>query len=417
MSFLGDLFGGGSSNTPSSQTVTTSNIAPWAQQGVQQLINSGMANVYPQYSQELDAYNKQMQDYQANGSVGPAPTAPTALGNQAGYTPFNAGATDPMTQQALQAAQNSTAGFTPLQQQSFNTAQNMQMPRQYNAATGITNQAAQGALGTTGTAGLYGGLGAGAGFSYGMNATDPNAVANYMNPYVKNALQPGLDLLSQQYGMQKNNNATAATQAGAFGGSRFGIQNALTDQGQNLAAQQMIGTGYQNAYNTAQQNMQAAANLGMQGANLGLQGVGAQQAGYNAAGSQGQNLSNIGTAQLGAQQSIAGLQNAYGAQQQQQNQNVLNQGMANYSTMQQYPMQQLAQLESLYTGAPQNVTTQNYTAAPSMVSQVAGLGTAAAGAAGLYKTASGKKTGGRIKAPDNRKQNAGLAGLAMAKLA
>jgi len=98
---------------------------------------------------------------------------------------------------------------------------------------------------------------------------------------------------------------------------------------------------------------------------------------------------------------------------------MLNQGMANYATMQQYPMQQLAQLESLYAGAPQNVTTQNYTAAPSMISQAAGLATAGAGAAGVYNTITGKKNaaGGRIKAPDNRKKSgAGLGDLALAKL-
>jgi hypothetical protein len=104
--------------------------------------------------------------------------------------------------------------------------------------------------------------------------------------------------------------------------------------------------------------------------------------------------------------------------QQQQNQNMLNQGMANYATMQQYPMQQLGQLESLYTGAPQNITTQNYTAAPSMISQAAGLGVAGAGAAGVYKNLTGKAMGGRIKAPDNRKKSgAGLGDLALAKLA
>ena len=63
---LGSKSGGGGSNsaaTPSSQSVTTSNIAPWAQQGVQSLIQSGMANAYPQYSQALDAYNQQMAQY------------------------------------------------------------------------------------------------------------------------------------------------------------------------------------------------------------------------------------------------------------------------------------------------------------------------------------------------------------------
>ena len=374
--------GGGSGGSPSSTSVTTSNIAPWAQPGVQSLIQSGLYNVYPNYD----------------------PTT-GSLGNQSGYTPFNANATDPMTQQALNAAQSTTAGFTPLQQQSYNTAANMQMPGQYDSATGLNNQAGYGALGTTGQANMYGQMGAMAGNSYGMNAQNPNAVANYMNPYLQNTLAPSLQILNQQYGMQNVANNAQATQAGAFGGSRMGVQNALTNQAQNLATNQLVGNAYNQAYNTANTNMQNAANLGIQGAQAGLAGVNAQQAGYNAAGNAGNNLANIGTQQLNAQQGIAGLQNAYGSQQQQQQQNILNQGMANYSTMQQYPMQQLAQLESLYTGAPQNVTTQNYTAAPSMISQVAGLGLAGYGLNNALKssgTPATKKEGGRIKAPDNR---------------
>ena len=311
--------------------------------------------------------------------------------------------------QAYSAGQNTTAGFSPLQQQSFNTAANMQVPGQYNAATGLNQAAGMGNLGTTEGAGLYGQMGAQAGASYGQNATNPNAVASYMNPYLQNTLQPSLQLLNQQYGMQNTANNAQATQAGAFGGSRMGVQNALTNQAQNLATNQLVGNAYNQAYNTANTNMQTAANLGIQGAQAGLAGIGAQQAGYNSAGAAGSNLSNIGTAQLGAQQSVAGLQNAYGAQQQQQQQNVLNAGAQNYSTMQAYPMQQLQQLEGLYTGAPTNTTTQNYQAAPSTVSQVAGLGMAGYGLSQLGSgsnpqsaTPATKAKGGRIKAPDNR---------------
>lgn len=424
---LGSSSGGGnSSSSPSSESITTSNIAPWAQPGVQSLIQSGLANVYPAY----------------NPTTG-------YLGNQSGYTPFNANQAqtsltnnptasspyvmgsdgqpqkdangnyvqnpnyNPMAQ-ALQSAQSTTAGFTPLQQQSFNAAQNMQMPGQYGQATDLATQAGQGNLGTTQGAGLYGQAGYNAGMSYGQNAQNVNGmpsstVQNYMNPYLQATLAPSMQLLNQQYGMQQAQNQGAQTQAGAFGGSRGMLQNQLNQQNQLLATNQLVGGAYNQAYNTANQNMQNAATLGMQGAQAGLSGIGAQQAGYNAAGNAGTNLANIGTQQLGAQQGIAGLQNAYGAQQQQQAQNTLNQGMANYSTMQQYPMQQLAQLESLYSGAPQNVTTQNYTAAPSMISQVAGLGLAGYGLnkSGILGNSSqssvpGGKQGGRVKGPDNR---------------
>lgn len=85
-------------------------------------------------------------------------------------------------------------------------------------------------------------------------------------------------------------------------------------------------------------------------------------------------------------------------------------------------MQQLSQLESLYTGAPTSTTTQNFQAPPNMLSQVAGLGMAGYGLSqlgtGSTTTQPTKRTGGRIKAPDNRmkKQGAGLGDLALSKL-
>jgi hypothetical protein len=86
---------------------------------------------------------------------------------------------------------------------------------------------------------------------------------------------------------------------------------------------------------------------------------------------------------------------------------VLNQAQQNYNTMQTAPMQQLAQVESLYTGAPQNVSQLNYTAAPSTVSQVAGLG-----AAGLAAAKLAAKKGGVVR---NNKRRAGIDTLAVRK--
>jgi hypothetical protein len=127
-----------------------------------------------------------------------------------------------------------------------------------------------------------------------------------------------------------------------------------------------------------------AGSQAMQGAGLGLQGVGAQQAGYGQAGQAGATLAGIGGQQLAAQQGVIGTQNQLGGQQQQQNQNILNQAMTNFNTAQTMPMTQLGQLESLYTGAPQNITQTGYTAAPPVAQQAAGLGLAALGASKAF---------------------------------
>ena len=96
-------------------------------------------------------------------------------------------------------------------------------------------------------------------------------------------------------------------------------------------------------------------------------------------------MGQLGTQQLGAQQGILGLQNQFGAQQQQQQQNIINQAIQDYATAQQFPMQQLASMMALIRGTPiQTTSTQSYQAAPSPISQLSGLGTAGIAGLGLY---------------------------------
>jgi len=93
---------------------------------------------------------------------------------------------------------------------------------------------------------------------------------------------------------------------------------------------------------------------------------------------------------LQAEQGIYGLQSQYGAQQQGQQQNIINQAIQNYATAQQYPQQQLAFMNAQIRGLPlQTMTTQGYQAAPSSVSQIAGLGTTGIAGLGLYNAMSG----------------------------
>jgi len=134
------------------------------------------------------------------------------------------------------------------------------------------------------------------------------------------------------------------------------------------------------------------------GANLGMQGIGAAQQGYGMAGQAGAGLASIGNQQLAAQQGILGLQQQVGSQQQAQEQQIMNQAIQNYANQQQAPMQAYNQYNALLRGyAIPGMTTTQYQAAPSMTSQIAGLGTAAAGAYGLMK-----KKGGAIKEKSGR---------------
>jgi hypothetical protein len=162
-------------------------------------------------------------------------------------------------------------------------------------------------------------------------------------------------------------------------GQQAGMQGLTT-------ANQLYGTGIQGAQAGLQgvDRQLAGTGQGMQGAQVGLQGVTGAQAGYGLANQAAANLSNIGTAQLGAQTGILGLQNQIGGQQQGQQQQYINQAIQNYAQAQEAPMQSLNQFNALLRGyALPGTTSTQYQAAPPLVNQVAGLGTAGIGALAL----------------------------------
>jgi hypothetical protein len=135
----------------------------------------------------------------------------------------------------------------------------------------------------------------------------------------------------------------------------------------------------------------------MQGAQTGLQGVAGAQAGYGL-GIQGANTLNaLANTQYNQQMGIAQAQMGAGAQQQGQQQNIINQAVQNYATEQQYPYMQLGQLNAMLRGLPmQQSSTQMYQAPPSTISQLGGAGIAGLGATAMYNAAT-KAEGGVIK--------------------
>jgi hypothetical protein len=132
------------------------------------------------------------------------------------------------------------------------------------------------------------------------------------------------------------------------------------------------------------------AQAGIQGAQAGLQGVGAAQAGYGMAGQMGQGLTGLGQARQGADLTRLGFQQEIGGIPQAQRQAVIDQAVRNYALQQEAPFQRLAQYSGLVRGyATPTTTVEQYAPAPSPISQLAGLGTAAYGLS--------KKRGGKIE--------------------
>jgi hypothetical protein len=411
------MSGGGGSSAPTQQNITTTNI--------------------PEYAR---------------------PYVEKSLGQAAALTDINNNPYQPYQGQRI-------AEFSPLQSQAFTSLGDMQIAPQLAQATGYANQATQGGLasapiaygygaqgsragqtgqeiGTTGGMGIgsqatglagravdTGAAGMAAGMGYGQQAQNPYAVQGYMNPYLQAALQPQLQEMQRQYGISGAQGQSNATKAGAFGGSREALIFAENQRNKNLAMNQAIGQGYNTAYDVANRNMQAASQLGMQGAGvglaglsganqlygtglqgvntalagtaqgmqgagMGLQGVQGAQNAYNL-GLQGANtLTNIGNAQFAQQMSIADAQMRAGAAQQAQAQRGLDIPYQEYQEQLNYPYKQLAFQSDMFRGLPlsQSATTM-YQNTGAMMPQILGAGIAAYGAT----AGRGAKEGGMVK--------------------
>ena len=304
------------------------------------------------------------------------------------------------------AAEASVAGPTGLQQRAYETAYNMQTPGQYGQATDIARTAGLGLLNTAGQAQGLQNLGLGAleqGRQYARDITDPFRTQQFMSPYMQNVVNAQQRDAKRQSDIMALSQRAQAAKSGAFGGSGRAIMEA--ERRRNLATQlgDIQAQGLQSAYQNAQQQQLLAQQQAMQGYTTGIQGYGqgitGQTGAFGQATGAGGTLGNLGGQQLGSQQSIANLQNLYGQQLQQNRQNVLNQAMQNYNMQRMYPQQQLQYLSGLLSGLPVSSTGQVANIpGPNMLSQLAGLGTTAVGAYGLYnKMFPGGKKGGNVR--------------------
>jgi len=341
------------------------------------------------------------------------------------------------------------------------------------AISGLTGQGLgiQGGMAYGAQGAGYGNTAAGVGTDYAKQITDSSTVNQYMNPYLEQSLQPQLDLMAQQNDIANQKANSQAAQQGAYGGSRQAVVNNLNNQSNTLAQANLIGQGYNTAFNNAQANIGKASDLslqglqtGIQGANTGLQGVNAQlagtaqgmegakaglagvgaataagqyglegartglagqaqaiqgaqtglqgvqgaQAGYGLAGNAGQQMANLGNQELAQRQSIAAMQNAYGAQQQALGQQAINNAISYNDYQQNYPWERLGGLANALNGV-QTGNVSTFAPAPSVLSQYGGL---AATGLGVYGASGGfKKKGGIIKKP--KAQGSGIGDLAV----
>ena len=185
----------------------------------------------------------------------------------------------------------------------------------------------------------------------------------YLNPYQSGVVNATLGQLAQLNANQLLNTNQGATASGAFGGSRSGVADALTNQYDMQAAAPVIAglnaQGFNTALNAAGQDAATLNNVAMfnSGQNvtaqqgsianaLAAQGMGLNAAnvlaslanqGYGLAAAQGGLLGSVGQQQQVQDQSV--LTNAYNAWLAQQGQNAQAQNLLN-SSLGLIPLQQ-----------------------------------------------------------------------------
>jgi hypothetical protein len=282
-----------------------------------------------------------------------------ASGNITGYQPYKPYSTN---------AQDYVAPFSSMQQQAQTSAAGLQTPGQFAPASQMA--------GISGLGSMM------AGQNYQNQATNPNSISAYMSPYMQNVVQQQQREANRTYDISAAKQQGAATQAGAFGGSREALMAAENERNRNMELANIQATGTQNAFQNAQQAQQFGATTGLAGYGQGIQGA--------------QAMGQLGTSQLAAQQGVIGTQSTMGGQQQAQNQAAIDQAVLNYQNEQQQPYLAAGTMSSLIRGTPTgNLTTQNYQAQPSALTQIGGaLGTAGS----LYGAATAKAKGGIIQA-------------------
>lgn len=275
------------------------------------------------------------------------------------------------------------AGFSPLQEQSFQTAAGMQPSGMGQFGGQVAGAAALGALGTQYQ-------------PFRMGQFTSGRAAQYMNPFIEQAMEPQLREAQRSSEIQRMADQAQATRAGAFGGSRQAIVEA--ERQRNLGTQlgDIRARGYMSAFDQAQQNFAREQQLREQsrqyGAGLGLQSL---QTALQGAGQ----LGALGGQEFEQQRGIVGLQQQLGAQQQALRQQGLTQAYQDFLTEQNYPYKQLGFMSDMIRGLPlgQQSSRQIYEAPGSLAGQIGGIGT---GLLGLSAAGRMFKEGGEVEDDD-----------------
>lgn len=165
-------------------------------------------------------------------------------------------------QQITDAGQNRVAGFNQDQLDAFQKTRDTAF--QFEGDLNDSEQMARDAAGPTGQKEALG-----SGWSTDANGNavyrdfDPtNDVQSYMNPYTDDVINTSINDLKRANDIALQSNADAAVEAGAFGGSRHGVVDSLTNADYLRQVADTTSNLRYNGYNTAMTNALGQYNRG-----------------------------------------------------------------------------------------------------------------------------------------------------------
>jgi hypothetical protein len=342
-----NMGGGGGGNTTTTGTTYTSSIPEWLRPQTEALLGAGTQEYF---------------------NVDPS-------GQIRGIKPFRPYSED---------KESYFAPFTQQQQNVFGEVGQMTTSPLYGSGAALAGQSGVSALG-------YGQQAAGMGGLYERMATDPMSVQGYMSPYMQQVVERQKQAAIEDAQRANLGANLGSVRSGTYGGAR----QTLAQSQREAALEKQLGDiqagGLQSAFDQARQAQQFGVTTGLQGLQTGLQGLGT-------AGQMGRSLADIASAQQQADVQRVGLQSEIGAQQQAREQGIIDQRIQDFALAEQYPFQQLSGYSGLLRGYATPTTTINqYKAAQSPLTQLAGTGIQLGGVAQAFGMGGGKKAGGQIK--------------------
>jgi len=356
-------------------------------------------------------------------NVGQATTLPENVASTVQFLdPFTELQTRTLVDEARQAAQKridipqqQIAGFTPEQEEAFRIARGAQEEAGLGGFRPFISEAQRlaglGAEQLTGQAGVVDEAlretrraldpttEALVAARQGIGAFDPSQIAQFQDPFTEQVIETQIADINRQRDIAAQGIAGQAAQAGAFGGSRYGIQQAELERNaaeqRNRLTAQLRSQGFQQAQAAAlAENARIAeaqrgvagllGNLGAQYGQIGgqLSGIGAQKGNIAAGlGSLAQQQAGLGGASRALTAEDIGLLAQTGGIQKQQAQALLD-AKQQADVQQAYePFQRVSFISDILRGTPSGSQTLSVSASPlpNPFTQSLGTGLAAAG--------------------------------------